>query len=533
MNTPRPKSLPIALALFLCLSFLFLFTQQGLWPNGDPVVMFRVTQSLVDRRSIFPNPDPYVDLVRRSDGRFVSKFGIVQSLVETPFYAAGKFLFRSMPPGQARDRVLFWCAGMASPIVSAMSVAILLLLCVELGLSLSVSCWTALLFGLGGMIWPASKQPFSEPLQTLLILFGFFSLRGGIARKNLILLFSSGLSAGLLPATKSIFLPFIILFLLPVLSPGVQSEEPPRRLRSAIVFLAGCIPGLALTAWYNFARFGSIFSWGYDSGRDALYDFGTPLLSGLYGLLLSPGKSVFIYVPILILSAFGCREMYRRCRSETWYVILFSAGLTLLYSKWWAWHGDWAWGPRFLLPCVALWMPAAGFALEKSAHTGRLAKISAAVLIVFSIYVQILGVSVNLYEYIYITRHQLPYNPLYTPGRAGMSDDMIAQHFIPEFSPVVGHQWLLEGTIVSEVRGVSAGEKFLKEHFPWKMTMPFAPPADPARGLGFDAWWVHLPAEVPETARWARPVAILFAALSALSLVTLSAILLRNKQGKE
>lgn len=40
------------------------------------------------------------------------------------------------------------------------------------------------------------------------------------------------------------------------------------------------------------------------------------------------------------------RESYR-----LW--ILFTIGLILVYSKWWAWHGDLFWGPRFfLIACI-------------------------------------------------------------------------------------------------------------------------------------------------------------------------------------
>jgi len=45
----------------------------------------------------------------------------------------------------------------------------------------------------------------------------------------------------------------------------------------------------------------------YRSGRrKRLNTFDTPLWKGLYGFLLSPGKSVFIFAPPLLLALAGC-----------------------------------------------------------------------------------------------------------------------------------------------------------------------------------------------------------------------------------
>jgi hypothetical protein len=50
--------------------------------------------------------------------------------------------------------------------------------------------------------------------------------------------------------------------------------------------------GLLVMAFYNQVRFGNPFETGYGEEAGA---FTTPLLLGLYGLLLSPGKGLFEY----------------------------------------------------------------------------------------------------------------------------------------------------------------------------------------------------------------------------------------------
>jgi hypothetical protein len=118
------------------------------------------------------------------------------------------------------------------------------------------------------------------------------------------------------------------------------------------------LPGLAILAWYNSARFGTPLASGYASESGL---FITPLAVGLYGLLLSPGKSVLLFAPPLLLAIPGGALLWRRGRAD---LALLCAGLflshLLLYAKWGEWQGGGVWGPRFLLPVLAVGMlPAA------------------------------------------------------------------------------------------------------------------------------------------------------------------------------
>jgi hypothetical protein len=122
-------------------------------------------------------------------------------------------------------------------------------------------------------------------------------------------------------------------------------------LSGLIIWIAGLLPGFALTGWYNLVRFGTLFASGY--GSEA-FQFTTPLAEGLFGLLLSPGKSVFLYAPPLLLAFPGGFALWRRGERTTVLVIaaLFLSHL-LLYARWGQWPGGGVWGPRFLLPVVA------------------------------------------------------------------------------------------------------------------------------------------------------------------------------------
>ena len=75
--------------------------------------------------------------------------------------------------------------------------------------------------------------------------------------------------------------------------------------------------------------------------------FSTPLLVGLYGILLSAGKSVFLFSPPLLLGVLGWR---RFAKTHTADAYLFAGVFVVelfFFAMWWDWSGDDAWGFGF------------------------------------------------------------------------------------------------------------------------------------------------------------------------------------------
>ncbi|MBN1680798.1 MAG: hypothetical protein JW966_10935, partial [Anaerolineae bacterium] len=80
----------------------------------------------------------------------------------------------------------------------------------------------------------------------------------------------------------------------------------------------------------------------------------TPLWKGIGGLLFSPGRSVFLYAPPLAL-AVALWSRFRRHHAALADVLALLWIMALVfYGGWWAWHGGWCWGPRFLVPLLPL-----------------------------------------------------------------------------------------------------------------------------------------------------------------------------------
>ncbi|NJM09258.1 hypothetical protein HC891_28190 [Candidatus Gracilibacteria bacterium] len=180
--------------------------------------------------------------------------------------------------------------------------------------------------------------------------------------------FVAGLAAGLLVATRvaaAVALPVLALFIavnaikmFPPRTEQAAGQKIPVRMAllwacsALLVWGIGLLPGFALVAWYNEARFGTALASGYASESGL---FTTPLAVGLYGLLFSPGKSIVLYAPAILVALPGSVGLWRAGKRG---VVLLCWALflshLLLYAQWGEWQGGGVWGPRFLLPVVPL-----------------------------------------------------------------------------------------------------------------------------------------------------------------------------------
>lgn len=120
--------------------------------------------------------------------------------------------------------------------------------------------------------------------------------------------------------------------------------------------IARTIPPLALaavvTVAYNLYRFGDPLEFGYRPPVDP--GFTTPLLEGAGGLLLDPEKSLVLFAPALLLAPPAFAALWRRARLTALLLLALFAVTFVLAATWHSWQGGWSWGPRLVIPGVAL-----------------------------------------------------------------------------------------------------------------------------------------------------------------------------------
>ncbi len=327
--------------------------------------------------------------VRGRYGLFYAHYGALGSVLGVPLIWLGSL---TPDPGGETRRFLF---SLTSCFLGALTAAVLYMFHVELGVSKGVALAWTLVSSFATLLWPASTSSFDNVQHAFFALLAVFLGYRSATERSSRLAAWGGLSAGLLILYQEYFVILIPALALSTLAPpagetggwnedaGRDTTEPgerPRRpkvgsIRNAVtkvrhflvsvdehaqsryVLFVGCAGiGLALALGYNLLRFGSIFTLGnLQLERKAGFPlFGDPLI-GLPTLLVSPGKSIMIYSPPIILGFAGIRHLWRRKPYLGCSIVATSIILVLFLSNIAFLGGDWCWGPRYVVPLLPLW----------------------------------------------------------------------------------------------------------------------------------------------------------------------------------
>jgi hypothetical protein len=330
---PRPAAGRLELGLFalvLGVGLLALRTDFGY----DGQMMYKVTESLVLRHS-FQVQDPAWHA-----NEPYAYFGLGVSLVLLPFYWLSSLL-----TGDGSRLIVLY-----GPLVTALTTWVLFRLLRELGASASRALAIAFIFAFGTLAWHYSTTIFSEPLVGLGLTAAFYWLcvYRRDARRRWLLAAGTATALTLLARWDSILLivfPLVIYAAYRVIRVGRARPI----VEGLFTFSAPLAAVLAVNLWYDWLRYGNIFT---ITTKNALEgSFTTPLWTGLYGLLLSPGAGLLIYVPVLLASAASFRGFFKQARPEALLLLSLLALRLLFYARWSSWDGR-EWGPRYLVPVL-------------------------------------------------------------------------------------------------------------------------------------------------------------------------------------
>jgi 4-amino-4-deoxy-L-arabinose transferase-like glycosyltransferase len=325
------------------------------------------------------------------DGRRYAKYGIGLSLLAIPAYVVGNLAEPAIPVGEARDpfgndvmgpRV--FAVTLVNAIVGAGAAALVFLTSVSLGFRRGTALIVALVAAFATPLAHYSGTFLSEPLAALCLIATIYGLvrasqivdaSGSVSVRWTVL---SGFAAGLGVATKpalGIALIAPVLWML-WLAWRWSLTSPRHGMLAVMAWASPFVIWLALIALYNWSRFGSMLETGYG---DEAGSYSTPFLTGLYGLLASPGRGLLWYAPPLLLSVAGALWFHRRSPALSYVILGSLVATSLLYSRYYAWHGGGVWGPRFLVPLLPLLILPAGEVIERAWGARRLAVSSIAV----------------------------------------------------------------------------------------------------------------------------------------------------------
>jgi hypothetical protein len=325
----------------LALTFLFLATAGGRITASDEYTMYRLTESLVTRGAVWVEAG---NAERGPDGRLYPKAGIGQALAAAPFFALGKAAAIPFSPAK-KELVTRAVTSLLNAFASGLLGAILFLLFLEVGAAPRGALFWACATCLATPLWVYAKSFLTEPLLALGLTAGFYGalrFRATGAPRHAML---AGLR-GRTVLVKYALAPAVLLLALLFL-PDL------RRTRAALPGVLAVLLCVLLALVYNATRTGSPLGTGY--GRQATASaFSTPLFVGLYGLLLSSGKGILWYAPLVVLVPAAVPAAVRRLGAPAWGIVLALCAMTLVYASFEHWAGDGSWGPRYLVPLVPL-----------------------------------------------------------------------------------------------------------------------------------------------------------------------------------
>ena len=381
---PRPD---VALA-GLCL-VVYLLTGAGFVFDPDGRMVYAMTRSLVEygnfaveqQEPAVRSPDDI--LVRGRDGLRYAPYNPGQALAAIPFYLVGKAL-APLAPRFGEYTAADFVVSTFNSFVTAATVWLLVRLALELGYPMRAALITGAAYGFGSMAWLYSRTFQTEPLTALWLLLAVLLLvRSRRASTVWPWVLGAGLAAGAALFTRVnavVFVPGLLLYTAVVHRACGWRTDGFRQVAGLLaVFAGGAGLFVGATLWYNAVRFGNPLETGYtahhpellssflsspDTAASPVAPVPSPrpsrpfdrLPDGLYGMLLSPGKSVFLFAPVLFASLAGVRGFARRHAVEAALIGLTSASVLLLHAvlPLEYWFGGVAWGPRYLLLALPL-----------------------------------------------------------------------------------------------------------------------------------------------------------------------------------
>ncbi|MBI4510016.1 MAG: hypothetical protein HY698_10310 [Deltaproteobacteria bacterium] len=439
------------LAIFvLTVSVYFLFGSRER-PWGDARLMYEVAERMVTRGAIDISTEWPPMSHKGADGKIYSQYSLGPSLVSIPGILLRNGVSALAPA--AKEFTLILTSHIASALLGGLTCVLFFGMCRRLGASVRVAMISALVLGFSTAIFVYARYPFSEILQAACFT-GFIAelqrVTEGPDRRRALAL---GAWGGALLHAK-------LIYALSLAGGGVFLMVALWRRREALLRVSAAamvtfLPLLLLAALYNHARWGSPFSSGYE---DTLRQMDERTWAGLWGLLFSPGKSLFLYSPPLVLGIFALPTLIRKRPLVAACLTLTVLPVVLFYSRFLSWSGDYCYGPRYLTAVVpVLLVPIAPWleSLAEQRNARRVAWLALGALAAAGLLVQALGNAFYWDHYIRIAMKART-EWLGQPNRAGAAvperdrghcdscfEDMHGHQWLPAFSPIEGHAWLL------------------------------------------------------------------------------------------
>lgn len=426
--------------LFTTLFFLYSLASPGNLP-GDTEIRWSVSRQIL-RSGTFSLEEDFQtrNCAIGVDGKRYAVSGLGQSLCLLPFAGLGFILEKVTPLSADVSDLLaqFLASVILFPAMGAAAVWVFYHLMLSLGYNRRISLIAAAVLGFATMHFHYSVNTQEQTQITLLLVLAIWIMVKYYQQQRFVYVWLFCVVLGLCllfrPSSVSAVLPIYLI----ALGGEVFTSERTLRARRVGKWLAAGVCGagsfLVLLGWYNYVRFGGVFESGYglstttSLGGHGLFE-SSPLPT-LTAMLFSPGKSIFLYNPVLLLFPFCIYGFYRRHKAVALTITAAIISNLVFHSFFTAWAGDYAWSIRYQVPVLPF------FILPMVVLFGRPVKATAKILIItlisISCVIQLASVAYNFnLEFIQNPNHHVIANNYVW--------DWSQSHLRKRFENIIGH----------------------------------------------------------------------------------------------
>ncbi len=381
--------------LFLFAASLFMLISSGFVDSQDGFQYLTIArrmyydQTFEMPTALFPDGNLHMSLVKGSDEKVYSPTGLGYSLslipaviVEDLFLSAADTPPLAAFPLQNDWPVLLF-ASMTNAFWGGLLVVGLYRFLMELGVSHKASAVLSLALVVSSNLLPYTKHTFAQLMFATCLLYAFLYIRKSVIGQQKKYMILAGIWFGLVMISYNP----TFLFTLPGLGVYYLALQWGKSLRSRIgpfitdILYAGIgvLPFGVLYWWFNSVRFGGVGEAGYSGGVAQGLSFPPiyVIIEGFWGLLLSPGKSIFLHSPLLLLLLIFWFKIPKKIIPELWAgavtfaVYLWFIGTLLGGPDYLVWHGESSWGPRYLVPTLPVLLVVVGYLITHLKESER------------------------------------------------------------------------------------------------------------------------------------------------------------------
>jgi len=458
------------IAIFVAVFAWYLVTssREPVW--GDARGMWEVAERLVTKHRLDIKTKWPEDIPPGRDGLTWGIAPIGPSLVHLPGAVIASIGHAVGPKQDPLVRPLAMHVGPAA--LGALACALFFGLLRDLGIRRRTASLCTVVLACATTTWVYARMPYSEILQLACFV--------GFVRQVLRTCESPTRRAALwLGAWAGMLLNAKYVFGAAILGGALLVAWTHRKDRAALTRIVawGALTGLPLVGlalFYNWWRWGSVFASGYEPYLD-IY-FGGSMFDGVWGMLGSPNKSVFVYSPPLVLALIALPATVRAKPRFGWVLLACVVPVFLIYATYRSWSGDYAWGPRFFVWATPVVLVPIAFFVEVVAARWRRGVRRGVIgsVVALGIGIQVLGASLYWDHWIRVAievKNQWLGNPnrsgsyIAEKGRGHCDscfEDTYELLWTPAFHPVRGHWWLLKHVMAGD------GVEVVQRDAPWR-----------------------------------------------------------------